>query len=160
MPQFDATEDHVRLPIAAPASPSAAARPQAHTPHGHSTSVALALAHNFDLVVMPIGVALALALGGPAFGLLAGAGGWLLQRALAVVNRRLIKHAAAPGSRLGLDFIEAFGRMWLLAGTIVLAGAAGHRADGLAAALVIAISYSIAFAVRIARGRPQEGVQG
>jgi hypothetical protein len=112
---------------------------------------------NLDLVVLPIGVALGLALGGPVFGLLVGAGGWLLQRALAVVDRRLIERAAEPGSRLGLDFVDAFARIWVLAGAIILAGAAGHRSDGLAAALVIFFSYSIALAVRIARGQGQRG---
>jgi hypothetical protein len=114
----------------------------------------LVLARNLDLLVMPAGVALALALGGPVFGLLAGAGGWLLQRAAAVVDRRLIERAAEPGSQLGLNFVDAFARIWMLAGAIVLAGAAGHRSDGLAAALVILISYSLSFAVRLASGRP------
>lgn len=112
---------------------------------------------NLDLVVLPIGVALALALGGPVFGLLIGAGGWLLQRALAVVDRRLIERATEPGSRLGLDFVDAFARIWVLAGAIVLAGAAGHRSDGLGAAIVVFISYSVSFAVRIARGGAQAG---
>ena len=87
------------------------------------------------------------------FGVLVGAGAWLLQRALAVLDRTLIVKAAEPGSRLGLNFIDGFARIWLLAGAIVLAGAAGHRSDGLAAALVIAAAYSIAFVLRIARGR-------
>ena len=112
-----------------------------------------AVARNLDLVVMPVGVALALALGGPVFGLLAGAGGWLLQRAAALVDRRLIDKAAEPGSQLGLNFIDAFARIWLLAGAIVIAGAVGHRRDGLAAALLIMAAYSLAFAVRLARGR-------
>lgn len=112
---------------------------------------------HLDLVVLAIGVALALLLGGPVFGLLVGAGGWLLQRALAVVDRRLIERAAEPGSRLGLDFVDAFARIWVLAGAIILAGAAGHRSDGLAAALVIFVSYSIALVVRIARGQGQGG---
>jgi hypothetical protein len=115
---------------------------------------------HLDLVVLPIGVAVALALGGPRFGLLVGAGGWLLGRALAVVDRKLIDRAAEPGSRIGLDFVDAFARIWLLAGAIIVAGVAGHHADGLAAALVICISYSVAFAVRIASGRPQGGAQG
>ncbi len=131
-------------------APAAAYRPR---------TLSLVVARNLDIILMPIGVAVALALGGPVFGLLAGALGWLLQRGLAVVDRRIINRAAQPGSRLGLDFAESFGRMWLLAGAIVLAGAAGHRADGLAAAIVIFASYSLAFAVRIARGRPQGGAQ-
>jgi hypothetical protein len=108
---------------------------------------------NLDLILLVPGVALALALGAPAFGVLVGAGAWLLQRVVAVADRRAIVRAAEPGSRLGLNFIDAFARIWLLAGGIVVAGAAGSRHDGLAAALVILAGYSVAFAVRIARGR-------
>ena len=113
----------------------------------------LAVLRNLDLVLLPIGVALALALGAPTFGVLVGAGGWLLQRALGVLDRVLIVKAAEPGSRLGLNFIDGFARIWVLAGTIVIAGAVGHRRDGLAAALLILGAYSVAFAVRLAQGR-------
>jgi hypothetical protein len=115
---------------------------------------AAALARNLDLVLVPVGAALALVLGAPVFGVLVGAGAWMLQRALAAVNRRLIDRFAEPGSQLGLNFVDAFARIWVLAGAIVLAGAAGQRSDGLAAAVVIFSAYSIAFAVRIASGRP------
>ena len=114
---------------------------------------AFTVLRNIDLVLLPVAVALALALGGPALGVLVGAGGWLLQRALAVLDRRLIVKAAQPGSRLGLNFIDAFGRIWVLAGAIIAAGVIGGRNDGLAAALLIFGAYSIAFAVRLARGR-------
>jgi hypothetical protein len=112
-----------------------------------------AFARNFDLVLVPLGAAVAIALGAPAFGVLVGAGGWLLQRAFAVLDHALIVKAAEPGSRLGLNFVDAFARIWLLAGAIVIAGAVGNRRDGLAAALLIGAAYSIAFAVRLARGR-------
>ncbi|HTQ67715.1 MAG TPA: hypothetical protein VMI13_03400 [Solirubrobacteraceae bacterium] len=108
---------------------------------------------NLDLVVLVPGVILALALGAPVFGVLVGAGTWLLQRLLAAADRRVIVRAAEPGSRLGLNFIDAFARIWLLVGGIVVAGAVGSRQDGLAAALVILIAYSIAFGVRVSRGR-------
>jgi hypothetical protein len=108
---------------------------------------------NLDLILLVPGVALALALGAPAFGVLVGAGAWLLQRVVAVADRRAIVRAAEPGSRLGLNFIDAFARIWLLAGGIIVAGTAGSRHDGLAAAVVILACYSVAFAVRIARGR-------
>jgi hypothetical protein len=106
-----------------------------------------------DVIAVLLAAPVALALGAPVFGVLVGAAGWLFQRALAVVNRRLIERAAEPGSRLGLNFVDAFARIWLLAGAIILAGVAGHRSDGLAAALAIFAVYSIAFAVRIGRGR-------
>jgi hypothetical protein len=106
-----------------------------------------------DVIAVLLAAPVALALGAPVFGVLVGAAGWLFQRALAAVNRRLIERAAEPGSRLGLNFVDAFARIWLLAGAIILAGVAGHRSDGLAAALAIFAVYSIAFAVRIGRGR-------
>jgi hypothetical protein len=126
---------------------SFAADPSVHVGRTHPLFV------NLDLILLVPGVALALALGAPAFGVLVGAGAWLLQRLVAVADRRAIVRAAEPGSRLGLNFIDAFARIWLLAGGIVLAGAAGSRHDGLAAALVILAGYSVSFAVRIARGR-------
>jgi hypothetical protein len=126
----------------------------ARTGGGVEPVAALAAAARYlDVIVALVGAAVALALGGPVFGLLVGAAAWLLQRALALLSRRLIASAAEPGSRLGLNFVDAFARIWLLAGAIILAGVAGHRADGLAAALVIFAAYSIAFAVRISRGR-------
>jgi hypothetical protein len=119
-----------------------------------SRTRALAIVRNLDLVLLPVGVTLALVLGAPVFGLLVGAGGWLLQRALAVLDRRLIDRAAEPGSQLGLNFVEAFARIWLLVGAIIAAGVIGHRADGLAAALLIFAAYSLTFALRVASGRP------
>jgi hypothetical protein len=128
--------------------------PQPLIAFGASTrSRGLVIARNLDLLFVPVGAAIALALGAPVLGVLVGAGGWLLQRAAAVVDRRLIVRAAEPGSRLGLNFVDAFARIWLLAGAIVVAGAVGSRRDGLAAALLILAAYSLAFSVRLARGR-------
>src|SRR5438445_7590744 len=120
MPDLDANIHHNRL---------AGAR----AGRGVEPAELLGLLGNLDLVLLPVGVALALALGAPVFGVLVGAGGWFLQRALAVLDRRLIVKAAEPGSRLGLNFVDAFARVWLLAGAIIIAGAAGGRRDGLAA---------------------------
>ena len=136
-----------QLPRRRRSASSLTADPPAHEGRTH------ALFANLDLILLMPGVVLALALGAPAFGVLVGAGAWLLQRVVAVADRRAIVRAAEPGSRLGLNFIDAFARIWLLAGGIIAAGAAGSRHDGLAAALVIFAGYSVAFAVRIARGR-------
>jgi hypothetical protein len=110
------------------------------------------LAGYLDLVVLALAAPVALVLGAPALGLLLGVGAWFVQRALAHADRRWIARAREPGSRLGLDVAEAFGRIWLLAGAIVLAGVLGGRADGLAAALTIFAAYSMAFAVRMFSG--------
>jgi hypothetical protein len=116
-----------------------------------------ALVVYLDLVALAIATPVALVLGAPVLGYCVGAGAWLLQRGVGIVARGLVRRAAEPGDRLGLNFVDAFARIWLLAGAIVAAGVIGGRADGLSAALVILSAYSIALMVRLASGRPPEG---
>jgi hypothetical protein len=107
-----------------------------------------------DVVLVVVAVPVALALGAPTFGCLVGALAWVAQRALAYTDRQWIGRAKEPRAQLGLNVFEAFGRIWLLAGAIVLAGVVGGRKDGLAAAVVIFAAYSVAFAIRLLSGRP------
>jgi hypothetical protein len=115
---------------------------------------AMAVLRYLDVVLVAVGVPIALALGAPAFGCLVGAVAWLAQRALAHTDRRWIGRAKEARAQLGLNLFEAFGRIWLLAGAIVLAGVVGGRRDGLTTALVIFAAYSVAFAIRLLSGRP------
>jgi hypothetical protein len=114
----------------------------------------LAVLRYLDVVLVVVAAPVALSLGAPAFGYAIGAGAWLLQRVLALVDRRWIRSTRTPRTQLGLNLFEAFGRIWLLAGAIVLAGVAGGREDGLTAALVIFAAYSVAFAIRVLSGKP------
>jgi hypothetical protein len=107
-----------------------------------------------DVVLVAIAAPIALALGAPALGLAIAAGAWLGQRLLAQLDRRWIEGTTALRARFGVNLVEAFGRIWLLAGAIVIAAVAGGRSDGLAASLMIFGAYSIAFAVRLVDGRP------
>ncbi len=115
----------------------------------------LAILRFLDVLLVVVAAPVALSLGAPAFGYAIGAGAWLLQRIIAVLDRRWISSTRTPRTQLGLNLFEAFGRIWLLAGAIVLAGVAGGRADGLTAALVIFGAYSVAFVVRVITGPPQ-----
>jgi hypothetical protein len=106
-----------------------------------------------DLLLVVVVAPWALALGAPVYGYAIGAGAWALQRVLQQFDRRWI--AAREGdARFGLNLVDGFGRIWLLAGAIVLAAVIGGRSDGLTAALVIFCAYSIAFAMRMVEGRP------
>jgi hypothetical protein len=111
-----------------------------------------------DVVLLAVATPFALALGAPPFGYLIGAVAWVLQRILAHADRRWIGKAREPRTQLGLNLAEAFGRIWLLAGAIILAGVAGGHADGLTAALTIFGAYSVAFAIRVLSGPPQRTV--
>jgi hypothetical protein len=107
-----------------------------------------------DVAFVLIGAIAALIIGAPAFGVIVGAAGWLLQRLLQVIDRRLTARIEDSLRRAGVRSAEAFGRIWLLVGAIVVAGAVGGRKDGLAAALLIFAAYSIGCAIRLANGQP------
>ena len=109
-----------------------------------------------DVGVVVIGAIIALALGAPAVGVVVGAAGWILQRVVQVTDRRLTSRIDDSLRRAGVRSAEAFGRIWLLAGAIIVAALIGGRKDGLAAAVVIFAGYSVAFAIRVMSGPPQE----
>jgi hypothetical protein len=109
-----------------------------------------------DVVVVAIAAAVAIAVGAPVLGCALGAGGWIVQRIVHWLDRRWTAKLREPRAQLGANLFEAFGRIWLLAGAIIIAGTVGHRADGLAAALMIFGAYSIAFAIRVVSGPPKQ----
>jgi hypothetical protein len=114
-----------------------------------------AVVRYLDVVVVVLAAPLAIALGAPVFGYLVGAGAWIGTRALGQLDRGFIRRASEPRTQLGLHLFEAFGRIWLLAGAIIVAGVAGDRADGLTAALTIFGAYSVAFGVKVLFGPPE-----
>ncbi|HLI60983.1 MAG TPA: hypothetical protein VKV21_15075 [Solirubrobacteraceae bacterium] len=109
---------------------------------------------HLDVVLVVAGAAIAIALGAPALGCAVGAGGWIVQTVIAVLDTRWTRAAREPGRQVGRSFVDRFGRIWLLAGAIVVAAVVGGRTDGLAAALAIFFAYSVAFAITIASGPP------
>jgi hypothetical protein len=106
-----------------------------------------------DVLLVVVAAPMAIALGASPLGYLIAAGAWVLQRVLQQLDRRWIA-ARGADSRFGLNLVDGFGRIWLLAGAIVLAAVIGGRDAGLTAALVIFCVYSIAFAMRVVEGRP------
>ncbi len=118
----------------------------------------VAVLRYLDVVLVVIATAVALALGAPTIGVAVGAVAWLTQRVLACAGQRFIA-SRGPDARFGLNLVDGFGRIWLLAGGIVLADVMGGRRDGLAAALLIFGAYSVAFAMRLIGGRPQGAPQ-
>src|SRR5579875_1648939 len=109
-----------------------------------------------DVPLVVIGAIVALALGAPALGVIVGALGWILQRILQVADRRFTRKLRDPVKQVGANVTESFGRIWLLAGAIIVSGVAGGRKDGLAAAILIFAAYTVAFAIRLVSGPPPE----
>jgi hypothetical protein len=145
MQEFDPNEELPRVPGRGPGDT---------LEHERSTAIPMVILRYLDIPLVVLAAIPALALGAPPLGYAVGAVAWIIQRALAQADRRWIANATAPRTQLGLNLFEAFGRIWLLAGAIVLAGVVGGRADGLTAALVIFGAYSVAFAIKVLSGPP------
>ncbi len=108
-----------------------------------------------DVLLLAVGAAIALPLGAPRVGYAIGAGTWILQRVIQEADRRWIAKVGKPVRRLGYTLFEAFGRIWLLAGGIIVAIVVGDHADALTAGLIIFCAYTVALVIRIANGPPQ-----
>jgi hypothetical protein len=110
-----------------------------------------------DVAVVLIATPIALALGAPSFGWLMGAGAWILQRVIQAVDKHwILVRFPEPRHQLAVSLAEAFARIWLLAGAIIIAGTVGARKDGLTAALVIFGAYSVAFLIRLTVTGPRQ----
>ena len=107
-------------------------------------------------------VPVALALGAPSFGLLIAATVWTVQRLVALaVDRRAAQRESAREA-IGLNMAAMIGRMWLIGTTVVVAGVAGEREDGVAAAAVLLVAFTISLAATLllrslSRPGPQPG---
>jgi hypothetical protein len=107
-----------------------------------------------DVVVAVVAAVAGIALGAPVLGCALGGGCWVLQRVVQAVDRRFAQEMSSPRAALGISLFERFGRIWLLAGAIVVAGLAGSRKDGLAAALIIFCAYTVRFVIGLVSGPP------
>lgn len=138
--------------VPVPARTSAAAR-SADAGAEDPSRLGAALRH-LDLIVVAVAVPVTLALGAPVVGVVVSAAAWFLQYVIARVGKNWIAKQGS-NARFGLSLLDGFGRIWLLAGAIVIAALIGGRSDGLTAALMIFGAYSVAFVVRVVSGRPQ-----
>lgn len=109
-----------------------------------------------DVLLVVIGGIIALALGAPSLGIVVGAAGWIVQRAVQKIDRRFTARMRDPRRQVGIHVSESFGRIWLLAAAIIVAAVVGNHRDGLAAAILIFAAYSVAFGIRILNGPPPE----
>jgi hypothetical protein len=96
-----------------------------------------------DLVLLWLTVPLALVLGAPQMGVLLAAVVWTVQRFVTLAVDR--KAAARETAReiIGLNMATMFVRLWLMVAAIVTAGVGGSREDGVAAAAVLLVAFTV-----------------
>ena len=103
-----------------------------------------------DLLALAAALAAFLIAGLPMLGFAAGAGTWLLQRGVQMVAARRAASELRAGNRqraMGVIAATTLGRVWLMATAVLLVGLAERRA-GLAAAVLVAVLFTISFAAQ------------
>jgi len=98
-----------------------------------------------DIVVVPLTAPVAVLLGAPALGTLVGAALWVGQRLLELFLERRAKSTDNVRTAVGLNLGGVVGRAWLVALTILAVGTAGEREDGLAAAVLVFVAFTLYF---------------
>ncbi|MEA2222648.1 MAG: hypothetical protein QOH83_1024 [Solirubrobacteraceae bacterium] len=102
-----------------------------------------------DLVLLWLTVPLALALGAPTVGLLLAAVVWTVQRFVALAVDRRARRRETVREAIGLNMATMMARQWLLATTVVVAGVGIGREDGVAAAAVLLVAFTISLAATL-----------
>ncbi len=103
-----------------------------------------------DLIALVAALAVFLLGGFPMLGFAVGAAAWLVQRGIQMLVARRASDALAQGDRqkaMGMIAATTLARVWLMATAVLLVGLAERRA-GLAAAILVAVLFTISFAAQ------------
>jgi len=104
-----------------------------------------------DLVILAVALPIFVVAGWPMLGYVAGAGVWLVQRAIHEITERKAAASDDPKTVVGLTAASMIGRGWLVALTIFGAYlVAGNDDDvGLAAAVLVVVLFTAYFTVSL-----------
>jgi hypothetical protein len=112
------------------------------------------LVRYFDIALVVIAAPIMLLIGVPAVGYAAGAGAWIVLRAVGVGVDRYASEIGNQQRELGVRLGYLLGRLFLLALTVILVRRDAGRNDGLTALVVIVVAYTVQlFTSFIARPR-------
>jgi hypothetical protein len=113
-----------------------------------SSSDPLVFVRYADVLLVILAAPFVLLMGGPVLGYVAGAVAWIATRVLGVVIERNARGKSAK-AQVGLNFGALMGRAWILGITILVVGLAGEREDGLMAALLALVAFTVYLATSL-----------
>ena len=109
----------------------------------------LALLRYLDVVLVIAALPFVVFAGLPLLGYAVGAGAWIAQRAAGALLERRAKRATSARAEVGLNLGSSLGRAWIVGGAILAVGLAGDREDGLMAAVLVAVAFTVYFATSL-----------
>ena len=119
-----------------------------------NTSDPLIFVRYMDVILVVLAAPFVILMGGPVLGYVVGGGAWILTRILgAVIERQARGHSAK--AQVGWNFGVLMGRAWILGIAILVVGLAGEREDGLMAALLALVAFTVYLATTLILPRPE-----
>jgi hypothetical protein len=119
------------------------------SPHASTAPTPAGLLRYLDIVLVFAALPFVAFAGLPLLGYAVGAVAWILQRVIGILLER--RAARSPDMRLqvGLNFFGTLARSWLVGGAIIAVGLAGEREDGLTAAVLVLVAFTVYFAMTL-----------
>jgi hypothetical protein len=109
----------------------------------------VALLRYLDVVLVVAALPFVVLAGLPLLGYAVGAVAWLLQRAAGVALDRQAAKTTDIRRQVGLNLGGTLARAWIVGGAILAVGLAGEREDGLTAAVLVFVAFTVYFALSV-----------
>jgi hypothetical protein len=113
--------------------------------HAVHSADPLASFRYLDVALVLLAAPFVVLMGAPVLGYVAGAGAWIVHRALGVLLERRARATQDVRAALGLNLGGVIARTWLVGLTILAVGLAADREDGLTAAIVLLAAFTVYF---------------
>ena len=117
--------------------------------HALRSSDPLAALRWLDVVLVVAAAPFVLIAGLPVLGYVVGAAIWTLQRVAAVAVEHAAKATGDYRKAIGFGVASMMVRSWVLALTILAVGLAGEREDGLMAAVLVLVAFTVYFGLHM-----------
>lgn len=119
-------------------------------PNAMRRSDPLLVLRYLDVIVVVLAAPFIVLTGLPVLGYVVGAVAWIAQRAIATVIEERMRRQSDIRAQVGLGLGASLGRAWLVGLTILAVGLAGTRADGLTAAVLVLVAYTVNLVISLA----------
>jgi hypothetical protein len=109
----------------------------------------MALLRYLDVVLIVAALPFVAFAGLPLLGYGVGAVAWMLQRGAGVALERQARESNDIRRQIGLNVGGTIARAWIVGGAILAVGLAGEREDGLTAAVLVLVAFTVYFGLSL-----------
>ena len=120
------------------------------SPDASTAPTPAGLLRYLDVALVVAALPLVALAGLPLLGYTVGAVAWIAQRIAGALLERKAARSRDMRMQVGLNLGGTLARAWMVGGAIIAVGLAGEREDGLTAAVLVFVAFTVYFAVTLA----------